>query len=317
MDLELSQNTKPSYKFLILDNFAIKVIAIVTMTLDHIGRLIFFIQNPLSETPLYTTCIVFMILGRLALPLFAFLCAKSLKYTHSRPIYLLRLGIMASLIGGALIIGQYGFNLHLTGFDNIFITLFLGALVIFLLEQRRIYLKLLGVLPIAYVIILNYLRMTFNLGFYPVGLLPQYETYGLLLILGAYFGQKLLALISNIHDYRIGNPKETTFPIIDNQIYQNLVQVFVLIMINLFAFAIANYIGDFGNTFFLGFNIEVPGVSLSNMQLFTLFASLPIFFYGEKVGYNKRWFRYFTYAYYPLHIIIGAIIIVGLNGWVL
>lgn len=65
------------------DGFQLKLFALFTMTLDHIH---YFIPN----MPLLLTLI-----GRLAAPIFIFLCAEGFSYTRSRPKYLLRMYLLA------------------------------------------------------------------------------------------------------------------------------------------------------------------------------------------------------------------------------
>lgn len=57
----------------------LKIIAMITMTLDHVG-LMFFPGNEM-----------FRILGRLAMPIYAYMIAEGCRYTHDRKKYFLRL----------------------------------------------------------------------------------------------------------------------------------------------------------------------------------------------------------------------------------
>ena len=66
----------------------LKVIAIITMLIDHLGAsgLIPF------GSPWYTVC---RVIGRLAIPLFCFCVAEGLKYSKNRKNYILRLFLFA------------------------------------------------------------------------------------------------------------------------------------------------------------------------------------------------------------------------------
>ena len=68
-----------------LTGFQLKLIAIITMTLDHIG--IFFLLPP--------TYYLFRIIGRLSFPIFAFLIAEGFNYTKNIKKYLVRLLIFS------------------------------------------------------------------------------------------------------------------------------------------------------------------------------------------------------------------------------
>ena len=60
---------------LILSNFWLKVIALLTMTLDHVGFLI--------ENYNYDLSLAFRYVGRLALPLFCFMILEGAIHTKS------------------------------------------------------------------------------------------------------------------------------------------------------------------------------------------------------------------------------------------
>ncbi len=74
---------KTAERFRILDGTAIKLIAMVSMVIDHLGDN-FFPQ-----------AIWMRAVGRLALPLFAFCVSEGYIHTHDRKKYLLRMGLFA------------------------------------------------------------------------------------------------------------------------------------------------------------------------------------------------------------------------------
>lgn len=39
-------------------------------------------------------------------------------------------------------------------------------------------------------------------------------------------------------------------------------------------------------------------------QCFAVFALIPIWLYNGKQGYHSKWFQYFCYAFYPLHLLV-------------
>ena len=103
-------------KFGFLSSNILKIVACISMLLDHIGFIFF---------PQY---IIFRILGRIAFPIFAFMIAEGCYYTKNK---LKRLLVMSSF---ALImqIGLYMFT-GMTDF-NIFIHFSLSIIVIYLID---------------------------------------------------------------------------------------------------------------------------------------------------------------------------------------
>lgn len=71
-------------KFRCLSSNALKLIAAAAMTADHVG-IIFF---PGVD--------IFRIIGRLALPIFAFMIAEGCRYTRSKPRYLITIASLAA-----------------------------------------------------------------------------------------------------------------------------------------------------------------------------------------------------------------------------
>ncbi len=104
-----------------LSAFALKIIAIVSMLIDHVGAV------------LLPNVIELRYIGRLAFPIFCFLIAEGYAHTKSAPKYLSRLGLFA-------IISEIPFNLAFSGellsFSrcNVFVTLFLGLLSVMLFD---------------------------------------------------------------------------------------------------------------------------------------------------------------------------------------
>ena len=73
-----------NYKKL-FSTYALKLIAVISMFVDHFSRIIIEDRTPL----------LFQIVGRLAFPIFAFLISEGFKKTRSMKSYLLRVGIAA------------------------------------------------------------------------------------------------------------------------------------------------------------------------------------------------------------------------------
>ena len=132
-----------------LSNFDLKLIAIITMTIDHIGVVF--------GTPFYN---FLRAVGRISFPIFAFLLTEGYVHTKSFSKYFLRLLVLALI---SEIIYDYVFfgSFIYIGANNIFFTLALGLLTLFLLDKSRCLIKkyfkdkvdLFIILPITYLLI--------------------------------------------------------------------------------------------------------------------------------------------------------------------
>ena len=142
-----------------MSSLTLKIIAVVTMLVDHIGFLFFPEQA------------IFRIIGRVAFPLFAFLIAEGFLKTKDVKEYLKRLSIFAVISQAPFffferLAGEINLNL------NILFTLALGVLaLIFLAKVKNIFVKVIGVL--------GFLAIAHFGGF-------SYGIYGILSILGSY-----------------------------------------------------------------------------------------------------------------------------------
>ena len=105
----------------VLNGFHLKLIAICTMFIDHMGHTLF-------PGVMWLRCI-----GRIAFPIFCFLIAEGCVYTHDRKKYALRLLVFALL-------SEIPFNLMTGGWvwnpydQNVLWTLLAGALVCWLMD---------------------------------------------------------------------------------------------------------------------------------------------------------------------------------------
>lgn len=100
-------------------NFDLKLIAIIAMTIDHIG---YFLLPSVTWL---------RIIGRIAFPLFAFLCAESFRYTKDKKSYVLRLIVLGALYT----IAQFILVNRTT--SDVFLTLGLGFLVLWSMERNK------------------------------------------------------------------------------------------------------------------------------------------------------------------------------------
>lgn len=168
------QLNHPKYTF--LNGTHLKIMAMISMLIDHFGAFILFPwiqrQNFLNDMTFWENLYVTSrAIGRLAFPLFCFLLVEGAYHTRDIKKYLLRLGIFA-------LISEIPFNLAKGiewwdyQYQNVFFTLFLGLLAIALIERfDHIILKIASVAAAAY---LSYLLKT------------DYDIIGILLIVMLY-----------------------------------------------------------------------------------------------------------------------------------
>lgn len=158
-----------------MSSFVLKVIALITMIIDHSGYVIF---GKFS---------FFNYIGRLAFPIFAFGISEGYLHTKNLKKYFTRLGLFA-------IISQLPYYLFISSVSsdnvglNIFFTLFLGLLAITLFDKCKY--KILGILPVVLICFLSYFINC------------EYSWFGILLIFGFYLFKKHRVLM-NIYTFSL------------------------------------------------------------------------------------------------------------------
>lgn len=125
-------STEPKYR--ILSGSHLKLMAVITMLIDHAALMFaFYLRQPLFGTS-YTVYFLLRKVGRLAFPIFCFLLAEGFAHTKNRVKYGLNLLIFA-------VISEIPFDLMCSGelFDpghqNVYFTLLLGFLLLWLWES--------------------------------------------------------------------------------------------------------------------------------------------------------------------------------------
>ena len=279
-----------SRKFpLFLNNFWIKIIAIVTMTFDHIGVMI-------QGQPAYEA---FRIIGRISLPLFCFLIAEGALHTKSFGKYALRLGIMASAISIAVIVCEVSPSLpSLRNGRNIFIDLLLGATAIYCLKQKQWYIKALAALPLMFGIASFIATALESCGchghilWFPFFLRTQYGWYSITMIIGFFFATILAKFFISYLSGLTGISEENYK---DSDIERHAINI-----ISVLIFAAISAL-----LFFIGKSMPLNYVYWRlDIQLYALIAGAFILLYNGRRGYNKKWFQYGSYLYYPVHMLI-------------
>lgn len=118
-----------------LSGSTLKLIAIITMLIDHIGAAVIarlLIAGQGSEM-LYKIYYAMRAVGRVAFPIFCFLLVEGFFYTGSRKKYALRLFGFALLSEIPFDLAFSGKTLEF-GYQNVFFTLLIGLLTIMLFD---------------------------------------------------------------------------------------------------------------------------------------------------------------------------------------
>ncbi len=292
-------------KALVLNEFWLKLIAILTMTLDHVG---YFLQEyAVNNQVMSTLGLIFRIIGRISFPLFAFMLAEGLHKTHDRLNYILRLAIL----WGVIFVAQFTINMVkpfgiTSPIGQAFTDLLCYALFIYLIEKKGWW-KLLSILPAGFIILsysmqvsevyASYMNMTSNW----TTIIPEwarcpYSLMGFLIFLGCYYARPL-ALRSLEKMER--KAEIDMSPYKEGRKFQgliNTISVTVILVVTLVFWGIY-YLFPQVDPYF----IAVP-------QSYAVLAIFALIFYNGERGYNKKWFQYATYLYYPVHIVLLAVI---------
>lgn len=146
-----------------MSSFLLKIVAIITMTIDHIGAILFNNNS------------ILRIIGRIAMPIFAFQIAIGFKNTHSKEKYIFRMFFTALLseISFMLMLtsGSFAYSSH-----NICFTFTLALIILYLIELGKKY--KIFIMASIFLLILS--------AFLPI----DYNIYAILLVLVFYFFEK-------------------------------------------------------------------------------------------------------------------------------
>ncbi len=272
-----------------ISQFILKIIAILTMILDHLGAILYSFDVITNTEPIYY---ILRILGRISFPLFAFFILEGVLHTRSKKNYLMRFGVCAVLLSVSMwIIQLCGFSINN---GNIFWDLFFGAtsIVLFTQEGKK---KWWGLLPSIFPIfsqasmIFEYYRGTPIL---PNPILCSYGVYGYLLIMGYYLAYCICNKYAKIACEKQNIDWEIMKESGEYRKNQNLFAILSLFLINLVFFVISRFSPSIYQS--LGFHL----------QDYSILAGAFLLFYSGKRGYNSKWFQYGCYAFYPLHLIL-------------
>lgn len=298
-------------KRLFIDEFWLKVIAIVTMTIDHIG---FFMQSYAAGNEVMTNVgLVFRIIGRISFPIFAFMLAEGMHKTHDRLNYILRLAILWAIIFIIQFIinqtGVFGLSLPVA---QAFTDLLCYALFIYLFEKKG-WMKILAVLPLGFVVLSYAMQVSEvyadanNMTSIWTTYIPEwsrcaYSLFGFLMFLGIYYARplalKILEKMEKKEDVDMSQYKEGS----KFQGLVNTISIGAIVIVTVIFWAIG----------YLAPQID-PYFTLQP-QSYCIIACLAIAFYNGQRGYNAKWFKYASYFYYPVHLALIGIIFALICG---
>ncbi len=191
-EMDTGNNTCASFfpeKMRILSGSALKLIAVITMLIDHIGyfifentswanEVLFTVYLPGYSRDISISVLCFMI-GRVAFPIYAFLLVEGFYHTHNRRRYgadLLLFALISEPIWNYALTGTLRFPMQ-----NVFFTLFFGVVGMALVERF----KGKKVLQALAVVVMMFVSFFFK---------ADYGIYGFLFIMAMYFFRQKPAL---------------------------------------------------------------------------------------------------------------------------
>lgn len=253
-------------KILFVSAAVLKIIAMVIMVIDHVS--VMFYQY-LSE---YYD--LMRIIGRISFPIFAYLITDGMIHSKNKIKYILQMLIIGFVIQ---IVEVY--ILHMSD-GEIMSTLGFSALIIYFLQKPSWKLKLLAVVPFVIII----------LGDFDLKLTPfyfQYGIYGSIVIVGFYLCYLLSYKLIDWFNLNKDMEKHEFVKTNKFMLIRNGISSIFFIIINILYGLLRQKI-QFGIKY----------------QVFSIIAVLFILLYNGTRGYNKPWFKWFCYIFYPLQFIL-------------
>lgn len=271
---------------LFINNLILKIIAIVLMSLYHVGLAISSINSTLS--------FILEVIGISAFPIFIFLLNEGLKNTSSIKKYFLRMFISSLIIYLGILLTSLLLDLNLYQYGNIFIDLSMYILIYYLFfinKNKKLY--LLSILIFIYFIYtflikINLISLSEDLYKILGGLFPQYSLYGLLIFL-------IYTISLSIYDKKISKRNASFFIESKYLISKNIIYCIILALFSFLSYSFT-YIGDY---------LGVDEVLTSYIILGSIF----ILFYNYKKGYKSKIISILFYLYYPIHLLIIYLIV--------
>ena len=134
---------------------------------------------------------------------------------------------------------------------------------------------------------------------FPFYLRSGYNIFALLLSLGFFYAYSLAKVMIRNFGNSAANLEDTPY----ERLLVNTLMCFVVLFSVLVVYLIA----------------LVPGCDIYNIahESYAILSVVFIFLYSGQLGYNKKWFKYGAYIYFPLHIVIIFVIFLIVGGFTL
>ncbi len=280
---------------MIISNFILKILALVFMTIDHIGLMI---NNDIMRY-----------IGKAALPIFLYMIFEGCRHTSNIKKYMYKLLIMGGLMYICTAVAQILLFNKGMYFQNIFLTLLalvFSYYILFKNDNKK--LKILIILPIIYFILSYAYEASMNNNFrnlyYTVildGLTGMYSLQAsLIFFFMCLFNWVYEKTVKKRIGEDLGNSYLTTK---QAQLSRNALMSLSVIIISAICY---------GLTYVSMSNFSFGPTMVYNTYLVL---SIPfILMYNGKRGFNNKYVNGAFYLYYPLHIGIIALIFFLITG---
>ena len=290
---------------MVISNFILKIIALIFMTIDHVG--VFLPSSPLQFT--------FRVLGKIALPIFIYTTLEGCKKTKDIKKYMLRLGVMSIFMYIAIVIAQLVFyfnNGYLLVFQNIFFTLLNLVFIYYLFfvnknkNKRRMVILPILIFIGSYIFFL--LRINgiseFISSIFVDGLTTMYGLEAPIMFVGALLG---IYIYEEIVRKRLNNDETLVNEFLCSkkaQLSRNIIMCLSIALVSLIMYS---------------FTYEnIPSFTFGNTCIYNTYFIICfpfILLYNGKRGFNNKIVNGAFYLYYPLHIGIIALIFILIGGF--
>lgn len=274
---------------------SLKILAIILMTLDHIGK--FILNSPA----------ILNFVGRLAAPLFIFCCVWGLYYTKNRKKYILRLYVSSILMSIIDYILFTYFPTDILVLNNFFRTLFLIAVLISIYEITQNSFKKRIILYACFII----WQIISSIIIYKLATIHSLGTISFVIItslLGNILqteGAFLIPLALGMYIFKFNKKHFSTFYILyfAALLFNNVFNLLPHLINNNMNFALSE-ISFFITDIILGLPIQeltLTDTIITGGQWAAVLALPIILKYNHRKGNSTK---YFFYLYYPLHIAV-------------